>query len=95
MEICSSSPNLAGASQINGNMLRFLRTQFKVSYSTVYVNFGKTQTIKVCSPLVQSSYQGFWSSLFGHLTKSNLVIIFWSSELVLLRNFKSYKNIFF
>ena len=58
-------------------------------------HFGKTQTIKVCSPLVQSSYQGFWSSLFGHLTKSNLVIIFWSFELVLLRNFKSYKHIFF
>ena len=32
MELCSSSPNLAGASQANGAMLRLLRTQFRVYY---------------------------------------------------------------
>ena len=31
--------------------------------------------------LIRSSYLGFWSSLFGHIAKSNSVIFFWSSEL--------------
>ena len=32
MELCSSSPNLAGALQANGAMFRLLRTQFRGYY---------------------------------------------------------------
>ena len=32
MELCSSSPNLAGACQANGAMFRLLRTQFRGYY---------------------------------------------------------------
>ena len=49
MELCSSTPNLAGASKANGAMFRLLRTQFRVYYLglkmiTVVINGAKGLT---------------------------------------------------